>query len=403
MKKKDLINEFKKIEVTEQELLDNNIKLQEDQYVLKIEDYWLKVSLKDYERNIVFTKKIDLKEKNSNKENEKYDGYGKTGKRNYFDKDSVSNFLSLIEKNIPFTICSSNKDKLKEYQSIMPNTLIKKIKDMREVDSNSFDVIKYKIKDNKELGLKEIVEDTILILEGKEVVDIKYKLKEIIENVKESDFICIQDVNKVDEFIYYINGEEVKRSKMFEKELVYKNKTFIFEKIFLALDSLKNSLIEKNENNMTLFEDKSIINLIIEENKIKVHKCKKIIADWQIIAGFKDINNKIILNVATMNGYINPFKYKENTFGFDSVFIPTDMFVIKSPNEETINPKKKTLYELDLNNEKDKYNPRLMIANKFLNHNVFLEYKIEDIPKWDGKYQKQTKIKEKNKKVQLVS
>jgi len=78
-----------------------------------------------------------------------------------------------------YYLVSSNEDKLKEFKNILPEIKLKKGIDLKEVLSNSLDVILYKV---LELGQEyNIVEDTILEIyikgEWKELVDIRFLIE----------------------------------------------------------------------------------------------------------------------------------------------------------------------------------------------------------------------------------
>jgi len=77
-------------------------------------------------------------------------------------------------------LVSSNETKLKEFQRILPEMEILKGLDLREVQGTPEEVIIHK---SLEAGKGTVVEDTILIIEGEEVVDIKWKIQEL-KNLK---------------------------------------------------------------------------------------------------------------------------------------------------------------------------------------------------------------------------
>jgi inosine/xanthosine triphosphate pyrophosphatase family protein len=70
-------------------------------------------------------------------------------------------------------LVSSNEDKIREFRKILGNSLkIEKGKDLKEVDSTIDNVIKYKSLD---AGKDRIVEDSVLTIDGKPVVDIRWQ------------------------------------------------------------------------------------------------------------------------------------------------------------------------------------------------------------------------------------
>jgi len=68
---------------------------------------------------------------------------------------------------------TSNINKLKEFQRILPGLQSEKGKDLKEVQGTMNEVIIYK---SLEAGKGIIVEDTILIVDGEEIVDIRWKI-----------------------------------------------------------------------------------------------------------------------------------------------------------------------------------------------------------------------------------
>jgi inosine/xanthosine triphosphate pyrophosphatase family protein len=82
-------------------------------------------------------------------------------------------------------IVTSNINKLKEFKRILPDIESVSGKDLREVQGTPEEVVIYKAID---AGKDLIVEDTILIIDGEEIVDIKWKIQEL-KNLKSVDTI----------------------------------------------------------------------------------------------------------------------------------------------------------------------------------------------------------------------
>jgi len=80
-------------------------------------------------------------------------------------------------------LSTSNKNKIKEYQQYIPELEVIKGPDIKEVEGTSKEVIIYKSKD---MGTGFLVEDTILIVNEKEIVDIRWKINELKEGDKAS-------------------------------------------------------------------------------------------------------------------------------------------------------------------------------------------------------------------------
>ena len=178
-----------------------------------------------------------------------------------------------------FTFVSSNINKLKEYQEIMPELKQKKGVDLKEIKADAITVALYKaVAVNEDLA---IIEDTVLeIYENenwKEIVDIRWKIKELNVNVPARWIV----------------------------HLAY-----------------------------------------TENNLIKVFK-------------------------GVITGTLIVEKFIENSFGFDSIFIPAGT--------------NKTL--LELNTEKSYFSARRLAMDALKEDNTLIVMKKEDLPIWDGEYQ----------------
>jgi inosine/xanthosine triphosphate pyrophosphatase family protein len=80
-------------------------------------------------------------------------------------------------------LVTSNEFKLREFKRFGLDLSIEKGLDLKEVDGTSEEVVIYKA---LEAGEGKLVEDTILMIDGKEVVDIRNKIDEMSE-FEESD------------------------------------------------------------------------------------------------------------------------------------------------------------------------------------------------------------------------
>lgn len=87
-------------------------------------------------------------------------------------------------KNV--VLSSSNLNKINEFKRIIPNIQIVQGKDIKEIYGNMDDVIIYKSLD---MGKNFIVEDTILKIDGKEVVDIRWNQEDKLKNTKKCEWI----------------------------------------------------------------------------------------------------------------------------------------------------------------------------------------------------------------------
>lgn len=106
-------------------------------------------------------------------------------------------------------IVTSNKKKLKEYNDFGLDIKAEPGLDLPEVDSNIDDVIVYK---SLAAGENKIVEDTILEVDGVEIVDIRWKIKEMNMNSPARWIVSLglNDGNKITIYRGVIDGQLVK-------------------------------------------------------------------------------------------------------------------------------------------------------------------------------------------------
>jgi len=126
-------------------------------------------------------------------------------------------------------LSSSNVNKIKEYKSYIPNLEVIQGKDLPEVKSDSKTVIIYKSFD---MGPSFLVEDTILEVNGKEVVDIRWKINELKEGDKALWITRIA----------YNNGDSIVVYKGVIEGVITKNKIvkgFGFDPYFIPKGSKK--------------------------------------------------------------------------------------------------------------------------------------------------------------------
>ena len=114
-------------------------------------------------------------------------------------------------------LVSSNETKLKEFQRILPEMDILKGLDLKEVQGTPEEVIIYK---SLEAGKGTVVEDTILIIEGEEVIDIKWKIEEL-KNLKSSN--CIKASWQV--MLGYNTGNKIEIFKGIVNGIIIPNST----------------------------------------------------------------------------------------------------------------------------------------------------------------------------------
>jgi XTP/dITP diphosphohydrolase len=105
-------------------------------------------------------------------------------------------------------LITSNETKLKEFQRILPEIESVPGTDLKEILGSPEEIVLYK---SLAAGEGFIVEDTILLIEGKEVVDIKWKIDELknFKSLKEASWqVIIGYNNGIDIELYkgIING-----------------------------------------------------------------------------------------------------------------------------------------------------------------------------------------------------
>lgn len=169
-----------------------------------------------------------------------------------------------------YKIISSNQNKISEYLRFgLTNLEVLSGKDIREVAGTSEEVILYKC---LEAGENVIVEDAILIIDGIEIVDIKYQL----ENIKQ--FIGKKAVFKVTLGVLQSNYIKTYTSELCGniQDLKKEPDSFGFDYCFIPIKQLKslyeldklglkdnfsprrmaiNQLVQDNVNNSYLVKD----------------------------------------------------------------------------------------------------------------------------------------------------
>lgn len=108
----------------------------------------------------------------------------------------------MIHKNI--TLSTSNQNKLNEFKRFGLSFDVSKGIDIKEVASNIDDVILYKAID---AGQGILVEDTVLEINGEEIVDIRWRIRELaeMENPKINFIVSLGILDG--DFIYIYRGQ----------------------------------------------------------------------------------------------------------------------------------------------------------------------------------------------------
>ena len=148
-------------------------------------------------------------------------------------------------------LLTSNPNKLKEFQKYIPEMTSEIGKDIREVDGTSEEVIIYK---TLEVPKGRMVEDTILLVNGVEVVDIRYTGNDAINDGDNLIWSVKLGYNSGDE-IQVFSGE-IKGTAVFDRR---STDAFGFDDIFLPIGSDK-TLFELGEDKEKFSARKLAIN-----------------------------------------------------------------------------------------------------------------------------------------------
>jgi len=101
------------------------------------------------------------------------------------------------------TLSTSNQNKIKEFKRMLGNEItIIEGADIKEVNGTMDEVIIHKAID---AGEDMLVEDTILIIDGKEVVDIRWNQADKLKNAKKAQWVVSLGYNS-GSFIYVYRG-----------------------------------------------------------------------------------------------------------------------------------------------------------------------------------------------------
>lgn len=107
----------------------------------------------------------------------------------------------MIHKNI--ILCSSNENKISEFKSFGLDFEVKESEDLKEVQSDPITVATYKA---IEAGEGKLIEDTVLLINDEEIVDIKWKIDEL-KSMKNPDIKWVTTLAILDQdFIYIYQG-----------------------------------------------------------------------------------------------------------------------------------------------------------------------------------------------------
>jgi inosine/xanthosine triphosphate pyrophosphatase family protein len=170
-------------------------------------------------------------------------------------------------------LVTSNENKLKEFQRYIPSLKSEKGKDLPEVDGNKEEVAIYKA---KMAGDGFLIEDTILEVDGKEIVDIRWKLNELQNN--SARWITTLALNKGGS-IYLYKGETLGTINT-EK---YQENSFGFDSVFIPHGSSQ-TLHEMGDKREPFSARKRAIEALVENNfyfKMDIKNIQEWKGRWQ--------------------------------------------------------------------------------------------------------------------------
>lgn len=144
----------------------------------------------------------------------------------------------MIHKNIMLN--TSNENKIKEFKRFGLPFSVSKGVDIKEIQSDIDNVILHKALDSAE---NILVEDTVLIVNGEEVVDIRWKIKEIQE-MSNPDILWVTSLAiKSDGFIYIYRGKTQCSLIEDADKLIIPNDAFGFDPLLKPI--VNNKIINK--------------------------------------------------------------------------------------------------------------------------------------------------------------
>lgn len=133
---------------------------------------------------------------------------------------------------------TSNKTKIEEFKKYIPALKFINGPDIKEVAGDYLDVIIYKSKD---MGPGFLVEDTILIVNGIEVVDIKWKIDELKENDKAKwiTTLAFNDGQEISVYKGSIDGVITKKKG---------SEGFAFDPYFIPIELMNKNMLDFDIN-----------------------------------------------------------------------------------------------------------------------------------------------------------
>lgn len=142
--------------------------------------------------------------------------------------------------------------------------------------------------------------------------------------------------------------------------------------IYKSLNFGENFLVEDTSLYVEGFDVGVNIKWLIKE----IHSNRKFQgkkATWLVYMGLVQ-SGKLYLVTGKVSGIINMDRKTKEAFGFDSVFIPDGA--------------SETLWELKQNHKKTDYSARKLAIDKMLNNEFDKVISVDQIPHWNGSFQK---------------
>lgn len=180
--------------------------------------------------------------------------------------------LEMYKPQKDMVLVSSNKNKIKEFKDILGDSLkIETGKDLDEVNGNMNQVILYKSFD---AGKGYIVEDTILKIDGKEVVDIKWNQEDKLKNASQAEWIVS---------LGYNDGKNIYISRGIIKGTIQQSNDvgFGFDPYFIPNGSDKSLHQLNEEGKKDLFSARKEALLKFKNNDFEIVQDIKKLQPWQ--------------------------------------------------------------------------------------------------------------------------
>jgi inosine/xanthosine triphosphate pyrophosphatase family protein len=233
---------------------------------------------------------------------------------------------------------------------------------------------------------------------GKDIPKIKLltsnqnKLKEFKELFKNDDLAIYKDNEQPE--IEIATGKDIKEIQGERIDVIlHKVLDDSVESYSMVEDTILTIYNKETKSNEEIVDIKYVLNDLLENNdKYDLSKTQ-----WTTTLALKT-KEKVLVYTGIIYGKIVPKKYIENTFGFDSVFVPYDgvkMYTNKNDKYDygmKKNSEEKTLKELDDVGEKKYFSARAKACQCLLNNELEQELELTELKAEIKKLEKKNKL-----------